>query len=206
MSDSEGNREQIAQLYANMGDEELRNLADEAWTLTDSGKDLLIAELARRGLDFALAEGPVPEVNAKDPVVFRRFRDLPDALLAKGILDSADVESFLIDETIVRMDWLWSNMVGGIKLWINFADADDATQLLKPDFPEHFNVEGLGEYRQPRCPQCQSLKISYEDLNRPITYAITFFAKLPIRIIRHRWTCHSCGHIWPPSDETTQSQ
>ena len=57
-------------------------------------------------------------------VILRRFRDIPDALLAWTILDSAGVESFLFDETTIRMNWLWSNFLGRIKIVVRQEDAD----------------------------------------------------------------------------------
>lgn len=44
--------------------------------------------------------------TARDMVAIRRFRDLPEALLAKGSLESAGIECALTDENMVRMDWL----------------------------------------------------------------------------------------------------
>ena len=63
-------------------------------------------------------------------LVRRRFRDLPAALLFDSILDSAAIECFLADENTIRMDWFWSNLLGGIKLCVRMADADTASSLL----------------------------------------------------------------------------
>ena len=139
-------------------------------------------------------------------VILRRFRDMPDALLAWSILDSTGMESFLIDEITARMDWLWSNLLGGVKICVRSEDAEDAVQILKLEIPEKFNVEGFGDFEQPRCPQCRSLNISYESFNKPATYACTFFLKLPITIGRPRWKCQSCNHVWNPTEESKQSK
>ncbi len=45
-------------------------------------------------------------------------------MLAKGKLDSEGLESFLADDNTVRMDWLWSNLLGGIKLLVDPEDAE----------------------------------------------------------------------------------
>jgi hypothetical protein len=129
---------------------------------------------------------------------------LPEALLAKSFLESEGVESFLIDETTIRMDWLWSNLLGGVKLCVNREDTDAAAQILSQEIPEKFNVEGAEDFEQPRCPQCQSLNISYEDLNKPATYASTFLLNLPIQISCRRWNCQTCGYIWDQTDEESK--
>ena len=137
-------------------------------------------------------------------VALRRFRDFPDALLAWSILESTGVESFLIDETTIRMDWLWSNLLGGVKLCVNPEDAEAAIQILNQEIPDKFAAEGAGEFEQPRCPQCQSLDISFENLNKPITFAFTFLLNLPIQVRRQRWKCQSCGYVWRPIDEDSK--
>ncbi len=67
-------------------------------------------------------------------IAVRRFRDLPEALVAKGMLDSAGVKCFLSDENTVRMDWLWSNALGGVRLWVREDDLPDAATLLSPEY------------------------------------------------------------------------
>jgi hypothetical protein len=189
-----------------MSDAELKKLADEAWSLTETGKVSLRAELTRRGLEFALVTtaAVAPEAPSSNVVTLRKFRDLPEALLAKGFLESAGVESFLIDETTIRMDWLWSNLLGGVKLCVNREDTEAAAQILSQEIPEKFNVEGAEVFEQPRCPQCQSLDISYDDLNKPATYASTFLLNLPIQISCRRWNCQTCGYIWDQTDEESK--
>jgi rubredoxin len=137
-------------------------------------------------------------------VTLRRFRDLPDALLAWSILDSTGIEIFLIDEMTIRMDWLWSNLLGGIKICVKPEDAEEAIQALNLEIPEKFSIEGIGEFEQPHCPQCQALDISFENLNKPVTYACTFLLNLPIQVRRQRWKCQTCGYVWQPTDQAKE--
>jgi ribosomal protein S27E len=187
MTDSEDKRDEIAQLYTSMSDLELKDLAEEAWSLTEIGKEKLRAELARRGLNVELdTVAPAePEAHVRNLVAIRKFRDLPEALLAKGFLESAGIESVLVDETTIRMDWLWSNLLGGVKLVVKPQDVDAATQILNDGIPETFSVEGVGDFEQPRCPQCKSLDISHEESDT-------------------RWKCRACGHEWQSTDESKQ--
>jgi Putative prokaryotic signal transducing protein len=67
-------------------------------------------------------------------VALHRFRDLPEALVAKGLLDSANIECFLSDENTVRMDWSWSNALGGVRLWVREDDLSESSALLGYDF------------------------------------------------------------------------
>lgn len=204
--DWEKERQRLAKLYADMADGELEKLAGGAGSLSDVAREVLQLELSRRKLGIALqmrgARGD--EAWPPGPIELRRFRDLPDALLAKSILDSADIECFLIDENMVRMDWLWSNAIGGVKLWVRPEDAD-AAELLDQDWLESFVIGGVGEYRQPRCPNCQSFDVSFRELIKRVAYASMlgmWFVGLIALIPLHRlgWKCHSCGHSWLESD------
>lgn len=185
-----------------MVDEELNQLASEAWTLTEAGKQALQEELERRALKTALATSRLPEEPQERWVTLRRFVDTPEALLAKGALDSAGIENFLGDETTIRMDWLWSNALGGIKLCVRSRDVETAAQLLDQKIQESFSVDGIGEFEQPRCPKCQSVDISYSNLDKRSAYVGMLLAGLPIHVHREFWKCNTCGHKWhPPKDE-----
>jgi hypothetical protein len=133
-------------------------------------------------------------------LVLRRFRDLPDAHLFNSILDSAGIECFLADENTIRMDWFWSNLLGRIKLCVREVDADAASSLLEQSVPEVFGVEGMGEYQQPRCPNCRSLEVSFQGLNKAVDYTSALLGG-PRPLHRSLWECDSCGHQWPESAE-----
>lgn len=201
----EQERQRLAEQYAGMADGELDVLAQDSSSLTDGGRQALEVELDRRKLNFDSDQvEPQPgETTWEDLVIVKEFRDLPEALLAKGSLESAGIECFLGDDNLVRMDWFFSNLVGGIKLSVRPENADAAVELLELPLPESFKVGGVGTYEQPTCPQCQSHDISYETLNKPAAYA-SAWAGVPIPVRRQRWKCHACGRAW--KDPDTQSE
>lgn len=133
-------------------------------------------------------------------VLLRRFRDLPDAFLFQSILDSADIECFVTDENTIRMNWFLSNFLGGIKLFVRAADVDTASALFDQPVLESFDVEGVGEYQQPRCANCNSLEVSFSGLNKPVDYVHALFGG-PRPLRRSLWQCDSCGQHWPESNE-----
>jgi hypothetical protein len=182
-----------------MTETELREIAEEAWSLTDIGKEVLKAELTGRGLDVELAESPAENAETGNFVILRRCRDLPEAELAKSYLGSAGIKCFLQDHNTIGVNWVWSYALGGIKVCVNSEDADAAAQLLGQEIPERFNVDGIGEYKQPRCPNCHSLDISLRDWDNP--YA-AFASSVPGQLTRsgHLWLCHSCSLEWHEPD------
>jgi hypothetical protein len=196
--DWEKEHQRLAALYAGMEPGELEQIAAQAETLTDVAKQALRAEMSRRGMSPLLETRPDPSVSkhTKPPVMIRRYQSLPEALLSKSILDSAGIESFLADENLVRIDWFYSNLVGGIKLLVRNDDADAASKLLAQEIPKEFDVAGIGEYRQPRCPRCQSFDVIFDELNKKVAYMGFLFLKLPISITSSKWKCHKCGNVW----------
>lgn len=186
----------LARVYSGMTDEELKALSAAAGQLTDVARQSLQVEIDRRGLLIVLAAPRgVDVLEQRDLVILRRFRDLPEAAMAKGSLESAGIECFLIDDNLIRMDWFYSNFVGGIKLLVNAQDAEDANAVLDQPIPESMDVEGIGEYQQPRCPACKSLDVSFQELNENVAYSSAYLG-VPIPSHRKAWRCDACGHEW----------
>src|SRR5262245_21308549 len=78
------------------------------------------------------------ELDIRELVTIRGYRDLHEALLAKGRLESSGVDTFLADENIVRMDWLISTAIGGVKLRVDAANVQAANEILDHTAPEDF--------------------------------------------------------------------
>lgn len=199
--DSEEERQRLAKLYAAMSDGELEKVADDEASLTDAAREALRAEIERRDLKTALQEpAAVDQVELRELATIRKFRDLPEALLAKGVLDSTGTECFLADDNLVRLNWFLSNAIGGIKLRVDLEGAEAALEVLQQPIPESFEVEGVGEYPQPRCSKCRSVNVTFEGLNKPIAYATAYFG-FPLPIRRNSWKCEACGCRWKEAEE-----
>jgi hypothetical protein len=227
MIDPEQERRRLAGFYAGRMDGELEKVAGQAYELTDIALEALRTELSRRGLKTTLVEnrplppnrGPVPgdpprpqaveilpegELDLRPMVTIRQFRDLPEALLAKGSLDSAGIECALVDENIVRLDWFWSNLMGGVKLGVDPDDVEAAEQILSQPIPEEFEAEGTGSYEQPQCPTCGSLDINFRESD-PAAY-LSLALSVPIPFRRRAWRCRSCGAEWEIDDAPSPEQ
>lgn len=94
-------------------------------------------------------------------VVVARFSFPHEAHIAKANLESAGIESFIADEHTVNTQWLYSNAIGGVRLFVAGEDLEEATEILTSDFSE--SLEGhsqeIGE-KQDICPQCGSSDLS----------------------------------------------
>lgn len=86
-------------------------------------------------------------MDFRELVTIRQFRDLHEALFAKGSLDASGIESFLADANMVHMDWLISNLLGGVKLQVDKADVTAAHKVLN-QFAE--SEKGLDDFTKAR--------------------------------------------------------
>ncbi len=192
----ENERLRIVGVYSAMSDEELGQIAESGDELSTAAQEALLAEAAKRGLKIAIAAPRGEDVfEFNQTVTLRQFRDLPEALLAKGSLESAGIHAYLVDDNMIRMDWFISNLLGGIKLKVRPEDAEAANEILNQPIPEMLDVEGVGNFEQPRCPRCQSLDVSNEELNKPVAY-LTAYAGVPVPVYKKGWTCQACGNAW----------
>jgi hypothetical protein len=192
----EEEREGIARVYAAKSDEELKQLARDSSQLSDAARQILQSEFEKRGLPLpAEPSSGYVVAETSDLVTLRKFRDLPEALLAKGALESAGIESQLVDDNMIRMDWFISNLLGGIKLQVHAGDLETANEVLNQPIPHTIDVEGVGHFEQPKCPQCGSLDVSFRELDKLLSYGSAYVG-IPIPVHQKAWCCHACGHEW----------
>ena len=125
----------LSELYASKTDEELEEIASQSDDLTDVAGDALRIEMAKRQLSSE-QDGHADTANRavldfRDLVTIRTFWGLLEAEMAKGLLDSTGIESFLFDDNMVRMDWFNANALGGVKLRVDARSLDAANHVLE---------------------------------------------------------------------------
>jgi len=108
----------LAQLYAGMTPEELQKIADDAGSLTNMARQALVEEIDRRGLGNPLTEASGEDVIEKRNLVsIRRFRDLPEALLAKMVSSLPESNVFLPMTTWCGWTGLFRICSAGSSCW-----------------------------------------------------------------------------------------
>jgi hypothetical protein len=130
-------------LYSNMTDGELEEIAADSGSLTDLARAALAKEFERRNLTIPASDAHAnftkPKIEFQDLVTIRRFRNLHEALLAKGSLDSASFESHLADDNMVRI--FVSTFVDGVRLLVRREDAEAAQEILDEPVDGDFDDE-----------------------------------------------------------------
>lgn len=172
-------RQRLLRLYESFTDEELLRIAKDWPSLTPQARDAVEDEMDRRGLDEPEPEAPSSEIvtEHRPLVTVAKFGDLHEALLAKGMLDTAGIECYLVDDNMVRLDWLISNILGGVKLAVTRSNVRAAEELLAEPMPRGFRVEGVGLYEQPACHACGSHDVRLAEFGS-------------------KWRCRGCGEEW----------
>ena len=138
-------------------------------------------------------------VNApNDLVVIRRFSTVPEARVAQSVIDAAGIPCDLADDNIIAADWLYSNLVGGVKLRVPADRAEEAVVLLDTaaeplDDPasgtEHPFNSG------DRCSACGVADFEALTQGRRGAIATLFFLGLPLVRVQHVRRCRHCGTI-----------
>jgi hypothetical protein len=139
-TEQEEELQQLTELYSSMAEAELQELAEDSVELTDLARTALKDEIKRRGLKIVLEEPSTPTGPIVEPelTTIRTFRDLSEALSAKGLLESAGIESYLTDEYSSKLAYA----ISGMSLQVKQSDAEAAIELLDQPAPAVSEDEG----------------------------------------------------------------
>lgn len=196
---SSTSRYDLAAQYTAMSDQEMLQLGAQYASLTDDAQALVRSEFSRRNLEVPDAkEDPPPACEAQGLRIIRRYRDQAEALMARSVLESAGIACYLRDENTIRIEWLWSNYMGGIRLQVAVGDVEAAEAVLSQPIPAHIAVDGEPDYDQPACPKCGSLDVGLNNFDAKVGAASILLLgfPLPSPIERDYWHCHNCGTNW----------
>jgi len=207
MLDPERERRRLRDEYSRMIDGELELLAADESDLTELARGVLREEVLRRGLSppgsnlSAIPRSGAEVLAAPSHTLYvvRRFASFSEALIAKSCLDGSGIKSVLADENVLGANPFLSLALGGVRLFVSEIDLEQATEVLDGSIPEGFEVQGMGTYVQPRCPQCFSMDITFGELGDIAKVSLPLGLPLPLR--REEWHCHHCGCRWTDSNE-----
>ena len=195
-------QQELEQHLATMTDTEMLHLGAQYASLTDDAQALVRSEFKRRSLETPTAEGDAPSDTLEGVKTIRQYRDQAEAILARSVLESAGIGCYLRDENTIRIDWLWSNLMGGIRLQVAERDVETAEALLSQPIPPSIAFDdrfgGEPDYEQPKCPKCASLNISFNNFDAKVgaTSILLFGFPLPSPVDQDYWHCNDCGCNW----------
>jgi DNA-directed RNA polymerase subunit RPC12/RpoP len=123
----------------------------------------------------------------------RSYQYASEAQIFCGKLTSEGIEVFLRDLNTVDSSPIWSNAVGGVKLFVRKEDFEIATKILSDISPFSFDEKN----ELIKCPSCRAEKIvmvtSVKELKAFLAYVFSFlFVLLPF-YSKHRYRCTKCN-------------
>lgn len=121
-----------------------------------------------------------------------RYQYTSEALIYKSKLESEEIEVFIMDNNTVDSNPLYSNAVGGVKLFVNFENEEKAKFILSQisDFSLDENNQLM------KCPKCNEEQIEMVTSIKDFKSFLTFLFSILIVLIpfysRYKYKCQSC--------------
>jgi hypothetical protein len=117
----------------------------------------------------------------------RRFQYSSEAIIYQGKLESMGIEVFMRDNNIVDSNPLYSNAVGGVKMFVKTADFDKANEILGD-----VSLYSVDDDNQPlKCPECGTKQI---ELDPSIEGVKSFFRVAILGFSKYKYKCQNCKY------------
>ena len=125
-------------------------------------------------------------------VLIGQYQYSTEALIYKGKLESEAIEVFIRDNNFVDTNPLYSNAVGGVKLYVNYKDLEYAKAILLK-----INKYSLDDnHNLIQCPNCGAEQIqmvtSIKDWKTLFSLMISFLFILFPFYVKHKYKCDNC--------------
>ncbi len=122
----------------------------------------------------------------------RSFQYTSEAQIFSGKLESEGVEVYLRDNNTVDSNPIWSNAVGGVKLFVKSEDFDKANIILSDISQFSFDENN----KLLKCPNCGAEEVemvtSIKDLKTLLAFIFSLLFILMPFYSRHRYKCNKC--------------
>ncbi|VAW39004.1 hypothetical protein MNBD_DELTA02-212 [hydrothermal vent metagenome] len=123
------------------------------------------------------------------------FSTAVEAHLLAATLEAAGIEAVICDEHTVTMNWLYSNLIGGVRVKVRETDLEDAQRILKTESTPPSSAEDIPS-TLPMCPACGSDDIEFSTDKRG-AFVSWLLLGFPIIAPKKELKCKKCGHSWP---------
>ena len=120
------------------------------------------------------------------------FQYSSEAIIFKGKLESEEIEVFIRDNNTVDSNPIYSNAVGGVKLFVRNEDLSKATNILSK-----ISQYSLDDNEMLiKCPKCGAEKVemvtSIKDWKSLFSFVFSAIIGFMIFLARHKYKCDNC--------------
>lgn len=122
--------------------------------------------------------------------LLRRFQYSSEAIIYQGKLESQGIEVFLRDINTIDSNPLYSNLLGGIKLYVKTEDFEKANEVLGD-----VSLYAVDDDNQPlKCPECGTDHVEMEIPINGITslLRVFFLGAFALLFSKHKYKCQNC--------------
>jgi DNA-directed RNA polymerase subunit RPC12/RpoP len=124
--------------------------------------------------------------------LLRRFQYTSEALILQGKLESQGIPVFLRDHHTIDSNPLYSNAVGGVKLFVNTEDVERATSILN-----EIQLYAVDDDDQLiKCPNCGAPQVSLEIAVDGVKslFRVVVLGIFALLFTKHKYQCAVCKH------------
>ena len=125
-------------------------------------------------------------------ILLRRFQYSSEAVIYQGKLESEGIEVFLRDNNIVDSNPLYSNAVGGVKMFVKTEDIDKANEILGD-----VSLYSVDDENQPlKCPECGEEQVEMETSINGVKsfFQVAIFGAFAQFFSRYKYKCQNCNY------------
>lgn len=123
-----------------------------------------------------------------------------EANIAKASLEAAGIPASIADEHTINMDWLYSNALGGVRLFVPVECEEEARALIEQDFSHIVDEEFEQSIKETieeksTCPACGGHQFESYTIGKKPAFIVFLLLGFPLFFYKHGNKCLSCGEI-----------
>lgn len=126
-----------------------------------------------------------------------------EAHLAKGVLESEEVEVLLKDELTAQVNNFYSTAIGGVKLLVKEEDRERAQEILEragyirdEQAEEKSHLEQFSSDHKTVCPYCHSNEVSRKKTPGYLVILSFLLLGALLPFLKKSYHCFDCGKEW----------
>ena len=122
--------------------------------------------------------------------LLRRFQYSSEAIIYKGKLESQGIDVFLRDNNTIDSNPLYSNLLGGVKLYVKTEDFDKAVEILGD--VSLYSVDDDNQFI--KCPKCGEEQVEMETSITGLKslFRVIFLGAFALLFAKHKYKCQNC--------------
>lgn len=153
----------------------------------------LLSIIRQSGLSRTLFERPTTVPG--ELITIGSYSTFYEANLVRWELEAFEINTILADEYTININWLWSNLLGGVKVQVHESQVEAARDLIHAESSSEQDEQDEWKTSVPACPKCDSANTRHflDKRGSILTWIVLGFPILPVTAKR---ACVNCGHKW----------